>query len=97
MSLGPVSILFSLSAGAHQLVTASNILHVLSSILVMTSAFLAGLLFRPDNSAVLELLSPLLDMVGLGARLSYRDGTQCSDTSVLTTHCRMWFNIRPKL
>ena len=76
VSLGPVSILVSLTAGLAQLTSPlSQPLALISAVLVISLASLAGLVFRPDNNAVMELVRPLLDRAGL--RLNYRDKVNC--------------------
>ena len=76
VSLGPVSVLLSLAAGTAQLTSSlSRPVSLISALLVLTFATLAGIVFRPDNNAVMELVMPLLDMAGL--QLKYRDKVNC--------------------
>ena len=76
VSLGPVSILLSLAAGVGQLTSPlSQPLSLVSALLVLTFASLAGIVFRPDNNAVMELVMPLLDMAWL--QIKYRDKVNC--------------------
>ena len=76
VSLGPVSILLSLAAGVGQLTSPlSQPLSLVSALLVLTFASLAGIVFRPDNNVVMELVMPLLDMAGL--QIKYRDKVNC--------------------
>ena len=76
VSLGPVSILVSLTAGLVQLTSPlSQPFALISAVLVISLASLAGLVFRPDNNAVMELVRPLLDRAGL--QLNYRDKVNC--------------------
>ena len=76
VSLGPVSTHLSLTAGLRQLTCPlSRPLHFVSASLLLAFAFLAGVLFRPDNNAVLELVRPLMELAGL--RLNYRERVSC--------------------
>ena len=75
VSLGPVSIITSMTAAASQLwycfhqVPASGLglqlFYLTSSLLGMGSVFAAGVFFRPDNSTVLDMFGNI--------RLNYRD------------------------
>ena len=76
VSLGPVSIITSMTAASSQLYNClfyelpapglgHQLLSVISSLLGMGSVLGAGIIFRPDNSAVLDLFEKV--------NLSYRD------------------------